>query len=621
MAAAAKPRDNGVDVELYAEHVWPEPPQRPAVDRQHRAVPLHRLERVAAQHEPRTSDARRPSRLHAPAPVHPEVTADDEPALEAQQQVLPDRFDRLEHAAVDRLRDPGGLPARIRRARLDPLADERLQAPRCAVERITLGHVRRVAPPGYCDGMANAGTVTVRAPLPGSIKAAVAGRARRNDETDRAVFARLTNLVTELLDVEASLLLIADEEDLIVAGHSGPENPWADLRRLPISQAYCQYSLESRAAFMVEDSRTNPLVRDLHSTTDLGVVAYLGVPLLTSEGEPIGSLCAIDVAPRKWTDAEIRVVEDLAATVVAYIEARPRPAATSVRAGGLNIAAVAHRTGVAADTLRKWERRYGVLRPSRTSGGQRRYDDNDVSRVEWLRDRLAEGFRIGAAAALLEPTTDASAETPEQLSRALIEAAREGDPVRLFGLVEQVFTLHPFAVAVEEIVTPALSAIDAGAVDACAPDAPASYSPDTIAEEHLLSATVRSRLERMLSDRRADVRGKAVLACATEEPHELGLLALAVSLQADGWLVAHLGAALPLDAVFSLARRIEADVVCVSVTLPESLEHLAAELESAPEDGPLVIVGGQGVAGSSTELRARVLEGSLTDIVAQVRPG
>src|SRR4051794_41935098 len=68
---------------------------------------------------------------------------------------------------------------------------------------------------------------------------------------------------------------------------------------------------------------------------------------------------------------------------------------------GLNIAALSRRTGVAADTLRKWEQRYGVLRPARTTGGQRRYSELDIDRVEWLRARLAEGYRIGEAAALL----------------------------------------------------------------------------------------------------------------------------------------------------------------------------------------------------------------------------
>ena len=68
---------------------------------------------------------------------------------------------------------------------------------------------------------------------------------------------------------------------------------------------------------------------------------------------------------------------------------------------GLNIAALARKTGVPAHTLRKWEQRYGVLTPARTTGGQRRYTEVDVARVTWLRDRLEDGYRIGQAAALL----------------------------------------------------------------------------------------------------------------------------------------------------------------------------------------------------------------------------
>jgi len=62
------------------------------------------------------------------------MAADDEPALEAKEQVLPDGLDRLEHATVDRLGDPGDLPPWVRRRRLESLADERLQPPGGAVE-------------------------------------------------------------------------------------------------------------------------------------------------------------------------------------------------------------------------------------------------------------------------------------------------------------------------------------------------------------------------------------------------------------------------------------------------------------------------------------------------------
>ena len=54
----------------------------------------------------------------------------------------------------------------------------------------------------------------------------------------------------------------------------------------------------------------------------------------------------------------------------------------------LNIAALSQRTGIPPDTLRKWEQRYGVLQPDRTAGGQRRYSELDVARIEWLRERL-----------------------------------------------------------------------------------------------------------------------------------------------------------------------------------------------------------------------------------------
>ena len=90
----------------------------------------------------------------------------------------------------------------------------------------------------------------------------------------------------------------------------------------------------------------------------------------------------------------------------------------------LNIAAISRRTGVAPDTLRKWESRYGVLRPERTAGGQRRYSEHDVQRVEWLRDRLRDGWRIGEAARVLDETSAAALAEPVELRDALIAARR-----------------------------------------------------------------------------------------------------------------------------------------------------------------------------------------------------
>lgn len=68
------------------------------------------------------------------------MTAEHEAALEMEQQVLADRLDSFEQAAVEPLREPLDLGLWMRRLDLDALSDEHLQAPRRAVDRIALGH-------------------------------------------------------------------------------------------------------------------------------------------------------------------------------------------------------------------------------------------------------------------------------------------------------------------------------------------------------------------------------------------------------------------------------------------------------------------------------------------------
>ncbi len=65
-------------------------------------------------------------------------------AVEAQQQVLPDRADVLQDVPVHGARDPRGLAARVRRRGGNTLAEERLQRPSDPAERVTFRHCRRM---------------------------------------------------------------------------------------------------------------------------------------------------------------------------------------------------------------------------------------------------------------------------------------------------------------------------------------------------------------------------------------------------------------------------------------------------------------------------------------------
>ena len=274
---------------------------------------------------------------------------------------------------------------------------------------------------------------------------------------------------------------------------------------------------------------------------------------------------------------------------------------------GLNIAALSRRTGVPADTLRKWEQRYAVLSPERTAGGQRRYSEHDVRRVEWLIERLSEGFRIGEAAELLGAGTTDAANTPGELRRALYEAGTRSDVVALRSLLDQTLTILPLEQALTRVLEPLLQRVGDGWAN----------GELSVAQEHLVSSAVRARLERVLSDVRGQVGGVAVLACVPGERHELGLLMLGTLLRADGWQVAYLGADAPLDDALELAESLEAALLCLSVTVRE--HGAALDRPSLPEGLTLAVGGHSASARLARRLGGQHVNDSLRRSVRELR--
>ena len=271
----------------------------------------------------------------------------------------------------------------------------------------------------------------------------------------------------------------------------------------------------------------------------------------------------------------------------------------------MNITALSQRTGVAAETLRKWEQRYAVLRPDRTPGGQRRYTELDVARVQWLLDRLAEGYRIGDAATLLGEAQPV-ARAPAEFRRAIYEAALRTDAGAVARLLDQAFALLPHDDALVRVVHPVLQQVGDGWAE----------GELSIAQEHLVSSAIRARLHRFVDGRGGD-RGTAVLACVPRERHELGLLMLAGAMANDGWAIAYLGADTPLDEAVDAAAATGASILCLSVTLRDNgarLKRLAAPRRLH------AVVGGPGASGAvARRLGAQYLDGNLRQVVRELR--
>ncbi|WP_342018403.1 sensor histidine kinase [Devosia chinhatensis] len=108
---------------------------------------------------------------------------------------------------------------------------------------------------------------------------------------------------------------IVDEDRQVFAGHCGLPAPWDSLGETPMSHSFCQYVVQRGEALEVTDASVHELVSRNHAIADLGVQAYLGVPIRLPTGELVGALAAIDTRPRIWTQHDRKVLESLALVV------------------------------------------------------------------------------------------------------------------------------------------------------------------------------------------------------------------------------------------------------------------------------------------------------------------
>jgi len=138
-----------------------------------------------------------------------------------------------------------------------------------------------------------------------------------------APFDRLTQLAATALGTSAAFISLADPciDAIAFRGLTGlPEIPAG--HRLPLSSTICRYVVASGRPLAVEDRAAHSLARDEPILRDLGIEAYLGIPLTSESGMVVGVLCGVERFPRRWSDAEIEIAEGIAAAVMTELDLR-----------------------------------------------------------------------------------------------------------------------------------------------------------------------------------------------------------------------------------------------------------------------------------------------------------
>jgi methanogenic corrinoid protein MtbC1 len=255
----------------------------------------------------------------------------------------------------------------------------------------------------------------------------------------------------------------------------------------------------------------------------------------------------------------------------------------------IRIGELARRAGVATATLRAWERRYGVVEPTRGESGYRLYSAADERRLRAMIALIDQGVAPAEAAARVLAAAGADATLEVQAASAPVPGLRAELFAALLGFdgaaAEQVMdralgALSPGAF-VREIALPILRRIGDGW----------SQGEVTVAQEHFASNVLRGRMLGLARGWGGGEGPLALLACPPGEHHDLGLIGFGVALRGLGWRVTLLGADTPVDTIIACAEEIEPDVVVLCALEESVFVDAAAELSELAESAQLMIAG------------------------------
>ena len=243
-----------------------------------------------------------------------------------------------------------------------------------------------------------------------------------------------------------------------------------------------------------------------------------------------------------------------------------------------SIKAVAQATGLTVETLRAWERRYGIVAPNRDASGRRVYRPEDVLRLRRLREATERGHSIGRLAGLgddeLAALLNESADRRTRATtNAFVERILESAQRFRSAECEQALTLAIAMLPPQQLVSDVLQPLLREVGERW------HRGEFAISQERLVSTIVRRHVGLMLDayDRNAR-RAPIVFATLPGERHELGLLTSAMMCASRGFKTHYLGPDLPPAEIARFAREVNAAVVALSVVLQDRAADAPAQL-------------------------------------------
>ncbi len=263
-----------------------------------------------------------------------------------------------------------------------------------------------------------------------------------------------------------------------------------------------------------------------------------------------------------------------------------------------SIKAITTLTGLTAETLRAWERRYDCITPHRNSNGRRSYSQNDLEKLKLLVNLTRNGHAIGKIAGM----------NVEELCRLQQQAVKQQDDSQSV-LCDQI---------IEEVQAYRLDRYEQLLKRGLIANEPLDYARDillptlqkvgqlwhdekiNIAQEHMFSCCVKRIVLTMVNNlHQPSVHNPTMLfATPSGDTHEFGILLSCLVAAAQQYTCFYAGPDLPARDIIDASRHLEPDVIVLGLVKTPAdattIEQMEQIISAADKGETKVWIGGAG---------------------------
>ncbi|GGM40720.1 hypothetical protein GCM10011351_28650 [Paraliobacillus quinghaiensis] len=272
--------------------------------------------------------------------------------------------------------------------------------------------------------------------------------------------------------------------------------------------------------------------------------------------------------------------------------------------------------GVSPITLRAWENRYGVIKPTRTEGGTRIYTQENLEDLKWvLKEKENNKVSIRQAMIALNKIKNQKNKhelsilndiSYVQLTHDIYDALVHYNTSHASKLIHTALSTCDYEKVFHHVFVPILHKVGEQWHKA----------ELSVAQEHFISHYLQRKILHFFEDNPIGKQPiKALAICPSKELHNIGLLLFSLFLRKRGVDVIYVGENTPKDNISSIIKINHIKLVCFSITLDDHiiyLEDFIKEIEKQ-QNQPDYIIGGHAVKHLPEKYQDHILSGKLED--------